>query len=60
MSTDAYRKVSASHLTRDAYLYVRQSSLRQVMHKYREHPAAIRLAGTSCGIGLAPGADSHN
>lgn len=31
MSTDAHQKVTAKHLSRDAYLYVRQSSLRQVM-----------------------------
>jgi DNA invertase Pin-like site-specific DNA recombinase len=31
MITDAHRKVTAHHLARDAYLYVRQSSLRQVV-----------------------------
>ena len=31
MSMDAHRKVAAHHLTREAYLYVRQSSLRQVV-----------------------------
>lgn len=31
MFTDAHQKVTAQHLARDAYLYVRQSSLRQVM-----------------------------
>lgn len=31
MFTDAHQKVTAKHLARDAYLYVRQSSLRQVM-----------------------------
>ena len=31
VTTDASRKVTAPHLARDAYLYVRQSSLRQVM-----------------------------
>ena len=30
MSTDASQKVTASHLKRDAYLYVRQSTVRQV------------------------------
>ncbi|MEK7839400.1 MAG: recombinase family protein, partial [candidate division NC10 bacterium] len=30
MSTDASQKVTASHLKRDAYLYVRQSTMRQV------------------------------
>jgi DNA invertase Pin-like site-specific DNA recombinase len=32
MSTETHQKVTAAHLARDAYLYVRQSSLRQVMH----------------------------
>jgi DNA invertase Pin-like site-specific DNA recombinase len=30
MSPDAHQKVTASHLKRDAYLYVRQSTMRQV------------------------------
>ncbi|MBD9642005.1 hypothetical protein IB277_37820 [Ensifer sp. ENS07] len=30
MSTDNAMKISADHLRRDAFLYVRQSSLRQV------------------------------
>ena len=29
--SDAHRKVSAGHLSRDAYLYVRQSTVRQVV-----------------------------
>jgi hypothetical protein len=29
MSTDRYQKARADHLQRDAFLYVRQSSLRQ-------------------------------
>ena len=32
MSADAPTKVKASHLSRDAYLYVRQSTLRQVLN----------------------------
>jgi hypothetical protein len=31
MNTAAHQKVTASHLKRGAYLYVRQSTLRQVM-----------------------------
>lgn len=30
MTTDSHQKVQASHLKRNAYLYVRQSTLRQV------------------------------
>ena len=31
MFTEASQKVTAAHLQRDAFLYVRQSSLRQVL-----------------------------
>jgi DNA invertase Pin-like site-specific DNA recombinase len=31
MRTDAHQKVNASHLKRNAYLYVRQSTIRQVL-----------------------------
>src|SRR3990172_6873506 len=31
MSTEAHQKVTASHLERSAYLYVRQSTVRQVI-----------------------------
>ena len=31
MTTTAHSKIQARHLTRDAYLYIRQSSLRQVL-----------------------------
>ena len=31
MNTTAHYKVTASHLQREAYLYIRQSSLRQVL-----------------------------
>ncbi len=31
MSHEMHQKISTNHLQRDAYLYVRQSTLRQVM-----------------------------
>ena len=31
MTTDSHEKVNASHLKRNAYLYIRQSTLRQVL-----------------------------
>ena len=40
MFTDSPQKVSADHLRRDAYLYVRQSSLRQVIESVV--PATVR------------------
>jgi hypothetical protein len=36
-------KVSADHLKRDAYLYIRQSTPRQVV-EHGEHAATIRIA----------------
>ena len=31
MSMEAHQKITADHLKRDAYLYVRQSTMRQVL-----------------------------
>ena len=41
MNCDGHQKVTASHLQRDAYLYVRQSTLRQVL----ENTGAIASFG---------------
>ena len=50
MTQDAHQKVKASHLKRNAYLYVRQSTLRQVFentestqrqYALRQHAAAL-------------------
>lgn len=50
MTHDAHQKVKASHLRRDAYLYVRQSTLRQVFentestqrqYALRQHAVAL-------------------
>ena len=49
-------KVSASHLQRDTYVYVRQSTLHQVQQNQREHAAPIRPAGTGGGAGMVRGA----
>ena len=41
---DAHRKITAGHLAREAYLYVRQSSLRQVLENTestKRHPALL-------------------
>ena len=49
----AHQKVTASHLSRDAYLYVRQSSLRQVF----EHGADSHQSSRRFSINVAT--DSH-
>ena len=41
---DVAQKVSAEHLARTAYLYVRQSTLRQVQTQHRVRAAPIRAA----------------
>ena len=50
MTQDAHQKVKATHLKRNAYLYVRQSTLRQVFentestqrqYALRQHAAAV-------------------
>ncbi len=51
MSTDAHQKVSATHLARDAYLYVRQSSLRQVMHNTESTKRQYALRGRAVALG---------
>ncbi|MCY4532687.1 MAG: recombinase family protein [Gammaproteobacteria bacterium] len=51
MSTDAHQKVSTSHLERDAYLYVRQSSLRQVMHNTESTKRQYALRQRAVALG---------
>ena len=38
------QKVTAAHLARDAFLYVRQSSLRQVLENTEKYRAPVRAA----------------
>ena len=42
MSTGAASKVTAEHLARSAYLYVRQSTLRQVLANTDQRPGSTR------------------
>jgi hypothetical protein len=48
MSTDIAMKVDADHLRRDAFLYMRQSSLRQV---FENTESTKRQIGVSSGRG---------
>ena len=54
MKTD---KIRAGHLARDAWLYIRQSSPRQVMENRGKRPPPVRPAGQGRRTGLAPRAD---
>ena len=54
MSTDTHHKISATHLSRQAYLYVRQSTLRQVLEntestkrQYALRERAVAMGWTS-------------
>jgi hypothetical protein len=49
MSIDTHQKVSADHLRRDAFLYVRQSSLR-VLRKNSIQGFRLDLAIRCCGM----------
>ena len=56
MNLEMHNKIAATHLQRQAYLYVRQSTLRQVLentestrrqYALRERAVALRLAAGS-------------
>ena len=51
MSGEAHQKVTSSHLSRRAYLYVRQSSIRQVMENTEstERQYALRQRALALG-----------
>ncbi len=51
MFTDAHQKVTADHLTRDAYLYVRQSSLHQVMQNTESTKRQYALRERAVALG---------
>jgi hypothetical protein len=57
MTYDAHQKVSSSHLKRDAYLYVRQSTLRQVFENTEStrRQYALKQQGTGLGTGANRG-----
>jgi DNA invertase Pin-like site-specific DNA recombinase len=51
MFTESHQKVTASHLERDAYLYIRQSSLRQVMHNTESTKRQYALRERAVALG---------
>ena len=51
----ARQKVTDDHLRRDAYLYIRQSTIQQVFHKHGEYAPPIRFAPPRGGLGLVRG-----
>jgi DNA invertase Pin-like site-specific DNA recombinase len=53
MSVDAQSKVNAGHLKRSAYLYVRQSSLKQVLHHTESTQRQYALRRRAVALGWA-------
>lgn len=51
MSTDAHQKVTTTHLERDAFLYVRQSSLRQVLENTESTQRQYALRERAVALG---------
>lgn len=51
MSTDQHQKVTAAHLARDAFLYVRQSSLRQVFENTESTKRQYALRDRAVALG---------
>jgi DNA invertase Pin-like site-specific DNA recombinase len=51
MSTDQHQKVTAAHLVRDAFLYVRQSSLRQVIENTESTKRQYALRDRAVALG---------
>src|ERR1700675_370126 len=51
MSTDTHQKIRADHLKRDAFLYVRQSSLRQVFESTESSKRQYGLRERAVALG---------
>src|SRR5580704_11817235 len=54
MNYDTHQKVSSAHLKRDAYLYVRQSTLRQVFENQESTRRQYALKQQGVALGWAP------
>ena len=53
MRTDAHQKVTAAHLKRNAYLYVRQSTIRQVFENTESTKRQYALRQNAIALGWA-------
>ncbi|MCK9623070.1 MAG: recombinase family protein, partial [Methylobacter sp.] len=51
MSADRFQKVTADHLRRDAFLYIRQSSLRQVLENTESTKRQYSLRDRAVALG---------
>ena len=53
MRIDEHDKVTAAHLKRNAYLYIRQSTLRQVMENTESTKRQYALRERAVALGLS-------
>ena len=60
MSSDAVSKVTAARLSRDAYLYIRQSTLYQVASNTESTARQYDLQGRALTLGCAGRADPRH
>ena len=51
MNNETHQKVRASHLQRNAYLYIRQSTLRQVFENSESTKRQYDLRGCALALG---------
>ena len=51
MNTESHQKVTATHLKRNAYLYVRQSTMRQVFENTESTQRQYALRGRAIALG---------
>ena len=51
MSNDPHQKVQAEHLKRDAYLYIRQSTIQQVFHNTESTQRQYALKQRAVALG---------
>lgn len=62
MNSEAHQKITAAHLSRMAYLYVRQSTLRQVFENtestHRQYGLRDRAVAPSRSAGRSTGSSS--
>ena len=56
MNTETHQKITATHLKRNAYLYVRQSTMRQVVENTEstQRQYALRQRAIALGWGAGP------
>ncbi len=60
LGSEQHQKVRASHLKRDAYLYVRQSTLRQVFENTESTKRQYALRDRAVALGWPAGAGGGN